>query len=402
MKNFLARHRLLFLVILILIIAAAVVLFASAWSKRKAQRQAQVMGPRPQPVTAVAVEKTDLDVYLKALGTVIPLNTVTVRPQVGGQLIHLYFREGQTVAKGDVLAQIDPRPFQVQVMQAEGQLAKDEELLHNAEVELARYKVLLAQDSIAVQQVTAQESLVKQYKSVIQADKGQLASARLQLSYSRIVAPISGLVGLKLVDPGNIVAANETSSIAVITQLQPITVVFSVPQDNLPAILKRFRSVAIMPVIAFDQDGKTILAKGKLLAVDNQIDTATGTIKLKAAFKNEHNPLFPNQFVNIRLRVDTLEDAAVMSTSAVQRGSIGTFAYVVGKDQVVSVRSVKLGPVQGDRIAVTEGLEPGEMVVTTGGDKLREGSKVFIISRDRDGKTAPGASGRKQKEPAAK
>lgn len=239
MKNFLARHRLLFLVILILIIAAAVVLFASAWSKRKAQRQAQVMGPRPQPVTAVAVEKTDLDVYLKALGTVIPLNTVTVRPQVGGQLIHLYFREGQTVAKGDVLAQIDPRPFQVQVMQAEGQLAKDEELLHNAEVELARYKVLLAQDSIAVQQVTAQESLVKQYKSVIQADKGQLASARLQLSYSRIVAPISGLVGLKLVDPGNIVAANETSSIAVITQLQPITVVFSVPQDNLPATTVR-------------------------------------------------------------------------------------------------------------------------------------------------------------------
>ncbi len=400
MKNFLAKHRILFLVILIILVAVAVVMFASALSKRKAQQQAQMMGQRPQPVTAVAVEEADMDVYLKALGTVIPLNTVTVRPQVGGQLIHLYFKEGQTVEKDDVLAQIDPRPFQVQVMQAEGQLAKDEELLRNAEVELARYKVLLAQDSIAVQQVTAQESLVKQYKSVIQADKGQVASAKLQLSYSRIIAPISGRVGLKLVDPGNIVSASESGGIAVITQLQPITVVFSVPQDNLPAILKRFRSVDIMPVIAFDQDGKTILAKGKLMAIDNLIDTSTGTVKLKAGFKNEHNQLFPNQFVNIRLRVDTLEDATVMSTSAVQRGSIGTFVYVVGKDQIVNVRPVKLGPVQGDRIAVAEGLKPGEMVVTTGGDKLREGSKVFIMTRD--SKTAAGKPGKMQQEPAKK
>lgn len=400
MKYYLTKHRVLFLVVLILTIAALVVVVASTLSKRKAKKQTQTMSQRPQPVTAVAVEKADLDVYLKAIGTVIPLNTVTIRPQVGGQLIHLYFQEGQTVKKDDILAQIDPRPFQVQVMQAEGQLAKNEELLRNAEVELARYKVLLAQDSIAVQQVTAQESLVKQYKSMIQADKGLVSSAKLQLSFSRIVAPISGRVGLKLVDAGNVVSAGDTSGIAVITQLQPITVVFSVPQDNLPGILKRFRSVNIMPVIAFNQDGKTILAKGKLWAVDNQIDTTTGTIKLKAAFKNDHHQLFPNQFVIVRLRVDTLKNATVMSTSAVQKGSIGAFTYVVGKDQAVTIRPVKLGPVHGDLIAVTEGLEPGEMVVTSGGDKLREGSKVFIVTRD--GKTDAGKSGKKPDEPAKK
>ena len=293
MKNFLAKHRVLFLVILVILIAAVIVVVASSLSKRKAQQEAQMMNQRPQPVTAVAVEKANMDVYLKALGTVIPLNTVTVRTQVGGQLIHLYFKEGQAVEKDDVLAQIDPRPFQVQVMQAEGQLAKDEELLRNAEVDLARYKVLLTQDSIAVQQVTAQESLVKQYKSTIQADKAQVASAKLQLSYSRILSPISGRVGLKFVDAGNIVSASDATGLAIITQLQPITVVFSVPQDNLPAILKRFRSEELMPVIAFAQDGKTILAKGKLMAIDNQIDTTTGTVKLKAGFKMTTTSSFP-------------------------------------------------------------------------------------------------------------
>lgn len=400
MKNFLSKHRIVFLVVLIVTVAALVVAAASMLSKRKAQKQMQMMGQRPQPVTAVAVEKANLDVYLKAIGTVIPLNTVTVRPQVSGQLLHLYFQEGQTVQKDDILAQIDPRPFQVQVMQAEGQLAKDEELLRNAEIELSRYKVLLAQDSIAVQQVTAQESLVKQYKSLIQTDKGQVASAKLQLSFSRIISPISGRVGLKLVDAGNVVSAGDASGIAVITQTQPITIVFSVPQDNLPAILKRFRSVNLMPVIAFNQDGKTILAKGKLWAIDNQIDTATGTIKLKAVFKNDDHQLFPNQFVTVRLRVDTLKDTTVMSTSALQKGSIGAFTYVVGKDQIITVRPVKLGPVHGDLIAVTEGLEPGEMVVTSGGDKIREGSKVFIVTRD--SKTDPSKSGRKPDEPVKK
>lgn len=396
MKNFLGKYRIVFLVILIILIAAAVVAVALNLSKRKAADQTRMRPQPPQPVTALPAQKTNLDVYLKALGTVIPLNTVTVRPQVGGKLLHLYFKEGQNVEKDDVLAQIDPRPFQVQLMQAEGQLAKDEELLRNAEVELARYKVLLAQDSIAVQQVTAQESLVKQYRSVIQADKGQVAGAKLQLSFSKITSPISGRVGLKLVDAGNIVSPGDSGGLAVITQLQPITVVFSVPQDHLPAIMKRFRKVDIMPVAAMHQDGKTILAKGKLMAIDNQIDTSTGTVKLKAAFKNDDHQLFPNQFVNILLRVDTLKDATTMPTSAIQKGSIGAFVYVVGKDQTVTVRPVKLGPVQRDIIAVDEGLEPGEMVVTSGGDKLREGSKVFIVTRD--SKSASPKPGKKPEE----
>ena len=372
------NNKVLFTLIIIVIAIAAIVYTAPILAKRNAAKQMKDMGMRPQPVTAVAAMKADLPVYIKALGTVTPTNTVTVRSQVGGQLIRLHFKEGQMVEKGDLLAEIDPRPFQVQLMQAEGQLARDEELLRNAEADLTRYKVLLSQDSIAVQQVTTQESLVKQYKSVIQTDKGQIASAKLQLTYSRITAPLSGRVGLKVVDPGNMVSTSDTGGIAVITQLTPITVVFSVPQDNLPAILKRFKESDLLPVLAFDQDGKILLAKGKLLAVDNQIDTSTGTVKLKGIFKNEDNRLFPNQFVNIRLKVDTLQDATVISSAAIQRGSIGTFAYVVKTDKTVTVRPVKLGPADGDLVAVTEGLAPGENVVTVGGDKLREGSRVEI------------------------
>lgn len=382
MKNIshlIKNHKVLFILIIVIIVIAAIVYTAPILAKRKADQQMKAMKTPTQPVSAMSVRTADLPVYIKALGTVTPANTVTVRSQVGGQLIRLHFKEGQMVEKGDLLAEIDPRPFQVQLMQAEGQLARDEELLKNAESDLARYKVLLGQDSIAVQQVTTQESLVKQYKSVLQTDKGQIASAKLQLAYSRITAPLSGRVGLKVVDPGNMVSTSDTSGIAVITQLQPITVVFSVPQDNLPAILKRSQSADLAPVLALDQEGKSLLAKGKLLAVDNQIDTTTGTVKLKGIFRNEDNRLFPNQFVNIRLKVDTLQDATVISTAAIQRGSIGTFAYVVKDDKTVTVRPIKLGPADGELVAVTEGLAPGENVVTVGGDKLREGSKVEIV-----------------------
>ncbi len=382
MKNIsylIKNHKVLFILIIVFIVIAAIVYTAPILAKRKADKQMKAMKTPTQPVSAVSVRTADLPVYIKALGTVTPANTVTVRSQVGGQLIRLHFREGQMVEKGDLLAEIDPRPFQVSLMQAEGQLARDEELLKNAEADLARYKVLLGQDSIAVQQVTTQESLVKQYKSVLQTDKAQIASAKLQLAYSRITAPLSGRVGLKVVDPGNMISTSDTTGVAVITQLQPITVVFSVPQDNLPAILKRSQSADLVPVLALDQEGKTLLAKGKLLAVDNQIDTTTGTVKLKGIFRNEDNRLFPNQFVNIRLKVDTLQDATVISTAAIQRGSIGTFAYVVKDDKTVTVRPIKLGPADGELVAVTEGLAPGENVVTVGGDKLREGSKVEIV-----------------------
>jgi membrane fusion protein, multidrug efflux system len=378
--HFIRRHWVIFLVAVIIIGIAARMFVSPMLAKRDAEKQAQSISQRPQPVTAVSAKKADLDVYLKALGTVIPSNTVTVKSQVSGQLMSLHFTEGQSVKKGDLLAEIDPRPFQVQLMQAEGQLARDEELLRNAEADLVRYKLLLSQDSIAVQQMTTQESLVAQYKGVIQTDKGQIASARLQLTYARIVAPLSGRVGLRQVDPGNMIQVGDPNGMAVITQLQPVTVVFSVPQDNLPLVLKRFNTEETLPVLAYDQEGKILLAIGKLLAVDNQIDTTTGTVKLKAIFNNKDNKLFPNQFVNIRLKVDTLHDATVISTAAVQRGSIGTFAYLVKEDKTVAVQTLKLGPTEGDNVAVTEGLTPGNLVVTVGGDKLREGSKVEVIT----------------------
>jgi multidrug efflux system membrane fusion protein len=337
--------------------------------------------------------KADFDEYLKGLGTVIPANTVTVKSQVSGQLISVRIKEGQHVNKNDLIAEIDPRPFQVQLMQAEGQLARDEAFLKNAESDLALYKQLIAQDSIAAQQVTTQEALVKQYLGVIETDKGQIANAKLQLTYARVIAPITGRVGLRQVDPGNMVQVNDANGIVVITQLQPITVVFSLPQDNLTILMKRWNAGATnLPVQAFDQEGKVLLASGKLLAVDNQIDTTTGTIKLKAIFDNKDNKLFPNQFVNVRLKVDTLHDATVMSSAAVQRGSIGTFAYVVKDDKTVTVRMLKLGPAEGDNIVVMEGLAPGESVVTVGGDKLREDTKVEIVTPN-----SKGTSGRREK-----
>jgi membrane fusion protein, multidrug efflux system len=386
---FIRKHWVILLVAILIVVIVAAFFVTSNSDKRKAEKQARDANSRPQPVTAVAAKKVDLDVYLRALGTVIPTNTVTVKSQVGGQLLSLHFKEGQMVKKGDLLAEIDPRPYQVQLMQAEGQFARDEELLKNAIADLARYKLLLSQDSISVLQVTTQESLVKQYKGVVQTDKGQIANARLQLTYARIAAPLSGRVGLRLVDPGNMVQVSDATGVAVITQLQPITVVFSVPQDSLPVVLKRLNAGDALPVFAYDQEGKVALAAGKLLAVDNQIDTTTGTIKLKAIFENHDNKLFPNQFVNVRLKVDTLRDATVMSTAAVQRGSIGAFAYVVKEDKSVIVKTLKLGPTDGDNVAVLEGLLPGELAVTVGGDKLREGSKVEIIIPGSKNTSAP-------------
>ncbi|MEN6624315.1 MAG: MdtA/MuxA family multidrug efflux RND transporter periplasmic adaptor subunit [Smithella sp.] len=387
---FFKKHWLIFLISIVIALIFASIFVAQNADKRRAAKLAREAGMRPQPVSAVAAQKVNLDVYLRALGTVIPINTVTVKSQVGGQLINLHFKEGQMVKKGDLLAEIDPRPFQVQLMQAEGQLARDEELLRNAVADLARYKLLLSQDSIAVQQVTTQESLVKQYRGVVKADKGQIANARLQLTYAHIIAPLSGRVGLRLVDPGNMIQSNDTNGIAVITQIQPVTVVFSIPQESLPLVLKRLNTGEALPVLAYDQEGKVALAEGKLLAVDNQIDTTTGTVKMKAAFENADNKLFPNQFVNVRMKIDTLRDATVMPTAGVQRGSIGTFAYVVKEDKTVIVKNLKLGSTEGDVIAVTEGLAPGELVVTVGGDKLRQGSKVEIMKpKSNNGTVAP-------------
>jgi multidrug efflux system membrane fusion protein len=397
------RHHWLIAIIIGIIIIVSIVFIRSYMTKLGTEKKSLDDSQRPQPVTALMTTKTNFDVYLKGLGTVIPTNTVTIKSQVGGQLISVHFKEGQHVNKGDLIAEIDPRPFQVQLMQAEGQLARDEAFLKNAEADLELYKQLLTQDSIAAQQVTTQQALVKQYRGVIETDKGQIANAKLQLTFARVITPITGRAGLRQVDPGNMVQVNDVNGLVVITQLQPITVVFSLPQDNLTILMQRWNAGGTtLPVSAYDQEGKVVLASGKLLAVDNQIDTTTGTIKLKAIFDNKDNKLFPNQFVNVRLKVDTLRDATVMSTAAVQRGSIGTFAYVVKDDKTATVRMLKLGPAESENVVVLEGLTPGESVVTVGGDKLREGTKVAITTPDgkrasvRNEKTSP-AAGQKRR-----
>lgn len=336
-------------------------------------------GGPPTPVAVENVTQGDFPIYLSGLGSVAALRTVTVRTRVDGELIRVAFTEGQTVRQGDLLAEIDPRPFQVQLRQAEGQLARDEALLKNAEIDLARDKALVAQDYIAKQEAMTQESLVKQYRGNVEIDRAQVDNAKLQLSYARITAPISGRVGLRLVDQGNIIHASDAGGLAVITQIQPIAVTFTLPEDDLPAVMKRWNSEKGIPVEAYNRSGNSKLANGQLVAVDNQIDATTGTIKLKAQFANEDRALFSNQFVNIRMKLDTLPSSILVSTAAIQRGASGSFVYVVNDDGTVTVRPITQGPVDGEKTAVLDGLSPGEAVVVDGADKLREGAKVEII-----------------------
>ena len=337
---------------------------------------------RTLPVIAQAVRKGNIDVYLNALGTVTPRNLVTVKPRVDGQLMKVYFEEGQQVKAGQSLADIDPRPFEVQLGQAQGQLAKDQALLANAQVDLERYKTLLAQDSIARQQVDTQESLVRQYQATIKADQAAVDQAKLQLSYAKVTAPISGRVGLRQVDPGNVVKASDTNGIVTIAQLQPVSVVFPIPEDNVQLVMQRLQKGVPTVVEAWDRAQQSKLAVGKLITADNQIDTTTGTIKMKAEFPNENAALFPNQFVNVRMLTQTLEDATLVPTAAVQRGAPGTFVYVVKEDQTVTVAPVKLGPQQGETTVVTSGVRPGMRVVVDGADKLREGARVELTTRE--------------------
>jgi multidrug efflux system membrane fusion protein len=336
---------------------------------------------RPVPILAAPVRTADIGVYLTGLGTVTPLATVTVRSRVDGQLLRVLFREGEFVKAGQLLAEIDPRPFQVQLTQAQGQLAKDQALLRNAQIDLERYRTLFEQDSIAKQQLDTQASLVRQYEATIKANQGTVDSARLQLTYSRVTAPISGRIGLRQVDVGNIVRSSDTNGIVVITQLQPISAIFTIPEDSVSTVMRRLKSGDKLQVDAWDRAEKTKLASGTLVTVDNQIDPATGTVKLRAQFANSDSALFPNQFVNARMLVDTLEGATVVPNAAIQRGSQGTFVYVVKPDNTVSVRPVKLGPAQGELVSVESGLTPGEHVVTDGADRLREGARVEIADR---------------------
>jgi multidrug efflux system membrane fusion protein len=351
------------------------------------------------PVVAAPARSADIDAYLTGIGTAAPLRTVAVKARVTGQLLRVAFEEGQLVKEGQLLAEIDPRPFQVQLAQAEGQMARDQALLENARLDLARYRTLFEQDSIAKQQVDTQAALVRQYEGAVKINQSAIDSARLQLTYARITAPISGRAGLRQVDPGNMVTGNEPNGLVVITQLQPITVVFSVPQDNVSAVMKRVQTGETLPVEAWDRELKARLAAGVLASVDNVVDPTTGTVKLRAQFANADNALFPNQFVNVRMKLDTLRDAVVIPTSAVQRGAQGFFVYVVKPDQTVAVRTVKPGTVDGQRMAIAEGLAPGEVVVIDGTDRLREGARVEVGERPEfklpaDGRAGKGARAR--------
>jgi multidrug efflux system membrane fusion protein len=346
------------------------------------------MGAGPTPVSAESARRADLNIRLAALGTVTPVQTVTIRSRVDGELQKLYFTEGTHVVAGAPLAEIDPRPFAVLKLQAEAQLAKDSALLENARVDLKRYQTLLEQDSVASQQVDTQVALVHQFEAALKVDQAQVESAALQLAYAHIIAPISGRIGLRGVDQGNMVHAGDANGIAVITQLQPITVIFSIPQDAIPAVLKSFATGDDMSVEAFDRDGHTRLAAGRLLTVDNQIDPTTGTVKLRAEFANKDETLFPNQFVNVQLIVGQLAGATVIPAAAVQRGTIGNYVYVVQDGKTVTMRPVETGPTEQGQIAISKGLAPGEQVVVDGVDKLREGAEVELVSRTTGAKPA--------------
>src|ERR1700736_4985399 len=353
------------------------------WTQRENAPQ-QGGGPgryaAPISIMPATVDRGGIGINLNALGTVTSLATVTVRTQISGYLMKIDFKEGQDVKKGDLLAEIDSRPYEATLAQAKGQLARDEALLKGAQVDLARYQGLAAQNAVPHQTLDTQIALVAQDEGTVEADRGTVKSAEVNLQYCRILSPLDGRVGLRQVDQGNYVTPGDANGLVVITQLQPISVLFTVPEDNLQAIAKRLQAGAVLPATALDRTGSTKIADGTLQTFDSQIDQTTGTIKLRAQFTNDTRVLYPNQFVNIRLLLDTHKDVTTISTAGVQRGVPGTFVYLVNADSTVSVRPIQLGATEGDHVEVLSGLTPGDRIVIDGADKLRDGAKINVRS----------------------
>ena len=358
---------------LVLVISVAIIAYLTLHNGTKA---AHPTAPAPIPVVTATAKAGDQPIYLTGLGSVVGFKTVTLRTRVDGELMRVAVSEGQMVSAGDLIAEIDPRPFQVQLEQAEGQKERDVALLENARLDAERYRILYSQDSIPKQQLDTQIALVKQDEATVKADQAAIDNAKLQLTYTRITSPINGRIGLRQVDPGNIVHAADQNGLAIITQLQPIAVIFSIPQDNVPLVMKKLRAGRRLLVEAWDRDLRNKISTGSLLTIDNQADVTTGTVRFKATFANDDNALFPNQFVNARLLVDVKRGAVLVPATAIQRGPETTFVFVVDEDDTVRTRNVVTGTIEAGMASIDRGLSPGETVVIEGVDKLQHGAKV--------------------------
>jgi multidrug efflux system membrane fusion protein len=419
-QGFLRRHRGTLIALGAIMVAVVLVVFFVFYKKQEQQQLAtqkrfdhgsRHAGGPPGAAGAVAVavatvKSGDLTVRIPALGTITPLATVTVKTQISGTLQKILFQEGQLVKQGDPLALIDPRPYEATLAQAEGNLRRDQALLVDSRLDLKRYEDLISQDSVAQQQVDTQRYLVDQYTGTVASDEAQIKAAKVNLIYCHITAPVTGRVGLRQVDQGNYVTPGDTNGLVVITQLQPITAIFPVPEDNVTKIMQRLHDGATLDAEAYDRTNSAKLAVGKVLTVDNQIDVTTGTVKLRAEFDNKDNMLFPNQFVNIQLLVDDLKNQVMMPNAAVHRGApngvTSTFVYLVNADSTVSVRPVTLGVVDGENVGVTAGLTPGAVVVTEGGDRLRDGATVSLPGTEPPPERAAAAGGAGTGAPGAK
>jgi multidrug efflux system membrane fusion protein len=384
-RAFIKRNRVALLVLAVVaVLLVVIVLIVRHRSQTAVAGPGALRGGQNGPVAVAVATVTpgDIQIRIPALGTVTTLANVTVRTQINGTLQKILFTEGQLVHSGDVLAQIDPRPYEAALRTAQGNLRRDQSLLTNARLDLKRYEGLVKEDSIAAQQLDTQRALVDQYTGSIESDEGQVNTAQVNLAYTRIISPVAGRVGIRQVDQGNYVTPGDTNGIVVVNQVQPISVIFSVPEDNVAALLKKTRQGSALKVEAYDRADAVKLADGTVSTIDNAIDTATGTVKLRAQFENADGALFPNQFVNVSLLLDLLQNQLIMPNSAVRRGApngvASTFVYLVNADRTVAVRPVRLGAVDGERVAVAAGVAAGDVVVTEGGDRLRDGATVQL------------------------